>query len=519
MATYPPSPTYSNSNLQKGNVQNGTNNPPTHVQGGYGDVFILGSTLLADNPQLLGQYFKQAGYGISTLSKIQAFQFGRLQKRAVAGPITAHYEKPRPNMLMVVGAIVSNPSANTIKFSLTADQMDVEANYLGTSSYYSRPRVSEQWGLSNGTKYRVIDVDTTTVPSLHQITVQCNTGATAAADILVGTKLFYISTISGEATGQPAGLRSLQYKYQNTFEIVKETHLVSGSNMTTEVAFKPVPGSNLLYLEGLKDTELRHEMQKGNVWMFGSQATNWTDTSIPLNATVPIGGTEGLVDYARKWGYDFSYDPNNLTDADLYALSGYFNDIRVTASEVMLFEGYNVNIAFQKAFRDIINYTWVAGVSDKYMGDKMSRASSLDNKFTAEGMFYDLDVDGFKVANYTFLQTKAEEFSNAQGAGAVGYKDVFIAVPFGYTGKDDAEGVPYVGYEWRGTDGYSRENEVWINAGAGNGRAVTSAGELNAIFSKSTQYDVQNTYLRSEIAPHFALGASFIIGHPTSMTL
>lgn len=511
---------YTNPNLERGNVNNGTNNPPTHVEGGYGDVFILGSTLLADNPQILPEYFKQAGYPVSTLAKIKAFQFGRLNMvRAIQGPVTQHYEKPRPNNVLIVGAVLAQVNATTTRFALTADQMDVETSYTGAAAYYSRPRVTEIYGLGNGNKYRIVAKDTTTNPALHSIDVQCGTGATAAADILTGTKLFYVAPGKGEATGQISSLRNLQYKYQNTFHILDETHIVSGTNMTTEVRFQPVPGSNLLYLEGLKDAEMRHEMAKGNIFMFGSQATNWTDFSTPLNTNVPVGGTEGMVDFVRKWGYDFAYDPSNLTTADLYAISAYFNDIRVSTSEIMLFEGYNVNIAFQQAFADLINYTWVAGVSDRYMSDVITKQKSLDNGFDTEGMFINLGIDGFRVGNFTFLQTKAEEFSNAQGAGAVGYKDVFIASPFGKTSADNGQGVPYVGYEFRGTDGYSRENEVWINSGAGNGRAVTSAGEAKAIFSKSSQFDVQNTYLRSEIAPHFALGGSWVIGHPEAMLL
>lgn len=508
-----------NPQLEKGNVNTGIN-PPTHIEGGYGDVFILGSTLLADNPQILPEYFKQAGYPVSTLAKIKAFQFGRLNmSKATQGPVTQHYEKPRPNNVLVLGTVQSVINATTVKISLTADEMDVETAYNGAAAYYSRPRVNEVYALGNGNKYLVLAKDTTTVPSLHQITLQCGTGATAAAEIVAGTKLFYVSTAYGEATGQPTSLRNLQYKYQNTFHICKETHLVSGTNMTTEVRFQPVPGSHLLYLEGLKDAEMRHEMQKGNIFMFGSQATNWSQSSTPLNTTVPVGGTEGMVDYVRKWGYDFAYDPSNLTQADLYAISSYFNDIRISSSEIMLFEGYNVNIAFQQAFADLINYTWVAGVSDRYMSEVVSKQKSLDNGFDTEGMFINLGVDGFRVGNFTFLQTKAEEFSNAQSAGAVGYKDVFIASPFGKSSDSDAQGVPYVGYEYRGTDGYSRENEVWINSGAGNGRAVTSAGEARAVFAKSTDQDVQLTYLRSEIAPHFALGDAWIIGHPEAMLL
>lgn len=492
---------YTNPALQQGNMAPGNPNTPTHVEGGYGDVFILGSTLLADNPQLLPDYFKQAGYPITTLAKIKSFQFGRLNlNRAVEGPVTGHYEKPRPNNVLTLGAGATTVNATTVRIQLTADEMDNEVDYAGNAVRYSRPRVSEVWSLGNGSKYRIIAKDDTVNP--HTITLQAGNGAIAATEIVAGAKMFYVGTVKGEATGQVSSLRNRQYKYQNTFWICDETHIVSGTNMTTAVQFKPVPGSNLLYLEGVKDAEMRHELQKGMIWMFGSKAANWTDFSTPLKATVPIAGTQGFLDGALENGFDFEYDPNDFTEDDLYEITSYYHDIRVGTNELMMFEGNGVNKRLEIALKDRINYTWVAGVSDRYMADQMRNAKSLDSEFDPEGMFINLGIKGLSLNNFTILQTEASEFSNFQGAGAVGYKDVFIVAPFGKAGN--ADNTPYIGYEWRGTEGYSRENEVWINGGAGPDRVVT----------KSSEFDVRNTYMRSEIAPHFALLDEFVVGSP-----
>jgi hypothetical protein len=83
-----------------------------------------------------------------------------------------------------------------------------------------------------------------------------------------------------------------------------------------------------------------------------------------------------------------------------------------------------------------------------------------------------------------------------------------IAAPLGRAGEQ-ADKTPYLGYEYRGTAGYSRENEVWCDSGAGS-KAIIRKGDL----FKTSEFDAHRTYLRSEIAPHFALGEQFIVMHP-----
>lgn len=490
---------YDNPGLQQG-LQ------PSHLESAQGDVFVLGSTLLADNPQLLPTYFKQAGYPPTTLSKLRSFGFGRvnLNSKGVEGPVTGHYEKPRPNELFTVGEIVGT-DGNEITIALAEDDMVTETTTYGTYKF-SRPRVTEVWQFSDaGAQYRIIEKDRTTDP--HQITLKANADIDPEDEIIEGSQAFYIGTLKGEATGQPEPLRTRQYKYQNTFWITGETDITSGTHMTTAVRFEPVPGSNLLWLEGIKDMEMRHEAAKGKIWMFGAQAEGWSDYSDAMKADVPITGTQGLLDYALENGYDLEYDPNDFGEADIRAMSSYFHDIRVGESEILLMQGYNVNQLIETFWSDKLNYNWVIGLSERYMSEGVRNARKNSNEFTEEGMFINLGVTGFAMGNYTFLQTAAPEFNYMQGAGAVGYKDWMIAAPFGRAA--DADNTPYLGYEFRGTTGYSRENEVWVESGAGT-RAITGRSD----FLKTSQIDANRTYLRSEIAPHFALGEQFIVFHP-----
>lgn len=476
---------------------------PSHIESAQGDVFVLGTTLLADNPQLLPTYFKQSGYPPTTMSKLRVFGFGTMARKGTEGPVTGHYEKPRPNELFTVGEIV-DVDGNEITIALSEEDMVTETTSFQTS-IFSMPRVTEVYQFqAGGTLYRIINKDRTTNP--HQITLKANrNGVDPEDEIVEGAKAYRISTASGEGTGQPEPLRVRQYKYQNTFWIAKETDITSGSHLTTSVRFEPVPGSNLLYLEGLKDAEMRMEAQKGKVWMFGQQADNgaWTDYSDPLKSDVPIPGTQGLLDYALEAGYDLEYDPADFGEDDIRALASYFYDIRVGTSEIMLIQGYGINQRIETAFSDKYNYNWVIGLSDRYIGEGVRNARTLDTNFTEEGMFINLGIKGFAMGQFTFLQTAAPEFNYALGGGAIGYRDWMIATPFGLAGEA-AENRPYLGYEWRGADGYSRENEVWMNGGAGKDRVVI----------KSSEFDVQNTFMRSEFAPHFALGEQFAVIHP-----
>lgn len=494
-------PAYNNPGLQQGNE-------PTHIESAQGDVFVLGTTLLQDNPQLLSTYFKQSGYPMTTLSRIRSFGMGRLNRRGVEGPVTGHYEKPRPNETFTVGAVISS-TGNQVVIELSEDDMVTETTPFQTA-VFSRPRVTEAWGfVAGGAQYRIIEKDTTVEP--HQLTLEANIADFDPEDeIVAGVKGFYIATLKGEGTGQVEPLRVRQYKYQNTFWITDETDIVSGSHMTTAVRFNPVPGSNLLWLEGIEDMEMRHEEAKGKIWMFGQNAEAWTDYSQPLKSNVPVPGTQGLLAYALENGYDLEYDPNDFGEDDIRAIAQYYSDIRVGASEIMLMQGFGINQRIEKFWADKLNYNWVIGVSDRYMqeGVRNARMADTNNTFSEEGMFINLGVTGFAMGHKTFLQMESPEFSYAQGAGAVGYTDWMVAAPFGVAGEN-ADRTPYLGYEWRGTEGYSRENEVWCETGAGS-RAITRKGD----FYKTSEFDAHRTYLRSEIAPHFALGEQFVVVHP-----
>lgn len=500
------------------NLQDPNAGPPTHVQGGYSDNFILGSTLLADYPNLLPTYFKNGGKKVPFLNKIKAMGFVKGNLKASDSPLTGHYEKPRTKNNFGISAIISSPGSpvagKAIVVAILATDMLSRTDSFSNTTRYSRPRVGENYKFGDGNTYRIIAKDQTQNP--HQITLQPRKKTVdPTVGIVVGAKNFYVNPDKGEGTKQIKPLKAQRFKYSNGFTILDETEVVSGSNQTTKVAFKPVPGKdNLLYLEGIEDTEIRHEEAKSNFFLWSEVSDQLTDFSDLLDETVLLTGSEGLIPFIKSAGKIFNFtDVDSYDVDDAFAVANYYHDLAVGTDTVMILAGRNLLNRKDLFLKDFLDNTYVSYVvTDNYMKEGMLRAKQLDPTFSSEGMFVSLDFSGYKLSQINFIISAISEFSDTYGAGNVGMKDVQIGFPIGMFQSEDKSMVPYVGLEWRGTDGYSRENEIWSTSGAGR---ISSAGT----FTKSLEDDGTNMFLRSELAPHFGLGIQMFIQKPTATVL
>lgn len=492
--------------------------PPTNVVGGYSDHFILGSTLLADYPNLLGTYFKNGGKKVPFLNKIKAMGFVKGNTKASDSPLTGHYEKPRIKNNFGISAITVSPGSpvagKAITVAILATDMLTTTDSFGNTSTWSRPRIGENYKFGDGNIYRIINKITNVSP--HQVVLQPRKAAVdPTVGIVVGAKNFYVNPDKGEGTKQIKGLKGSRFKYQNGFTILDETDIVSGSNQTTKVAFKPVDGKpNLLYLEGIEDTEIRFEEAKSNFFLWSETSDQLTDYSAILDETVQLIGSEGLIPYIRTSGKIFNFtDVDSYDIDDAFAVSNYYHDLAVGTDTIMLLAGRNLinrKDIFLKDYLDNTNVSYT--VANSYMKEGMRNAKMADPTFNSEAMFFSLEFNGYRIGGINYIVTALSEFNDTYGAGNLGMKDVQLGFPIGMFQSEDKSMVPYVGLEWRGVDGYSRENEVWSTSGAGR---ISSSGS----FTKSMEDDATALYLRSEIAGHFALGIQMIIQKPTSTVI
>lgn len=492
--------------------------PPTHVVGGYSDHFILGSTLLQDYPNLLSTYFKNGGKKVPFLNKIKAMGFVKGNMKASDSPLTGHYEKPRTKNNFGISAITVSPGSpvagKSITAAILATDMLSTTDSFGNTSTWSRVRIGENYKFGDGNTYRVIDKITNVSP--HQVVLRPRLSTVdPTVGIVVGAKNFYVNPDKGEGTKQIKPLKGTRFKYSNGFTILDETEVVSGSNQTTKVAFKPVAGKeNLLYLEGIEDTEIRHEEAKSNFFIWAEVSDQLTDYSALLDETVQLKGSEGLIPFIKSAGKIFNFtDVDSYDIDDAFAVSNYYHDLSVGTDTVMLLSGRNLINRKDIFLKDFLNNTMVSyTVANNYMKEGMRNAKLIDKDFNNEAMFMSLDFNGYRIGQINYIITALAEFNDTYGAGNLGYKDVQIGFPIGTFQSEDKSMVPYVGLEWRGVDGYSRENEVWSISGAGR---ISSMGS----FTKSMEDDGTSMFLRSEIAPHFGLGIQMIIQKPTTTVL
>lgn len=496
--------------------QTNPNGPPTQVVGGYSDHFILGSTLLQDYPNLLGTYFKNGGKKVPFLNKITAMGF--VKKNSSDSPLTGHYEKPRTKSNFGISAIITSPSSpvagKAIVVALLATDMISFTDTLNNTSLWSRPRIGENYKFGDGNIYRVIDKNIGTNP--HQVTLQPRLKTVdPTVGIVVGAKNFYVNPDKGEGTKQIKGLKGARFKYQNGFTILDETDIVSGSNQTTRISFKPVDGKdNLLYLEGVEDTEIRFEEAKSNWYLWTTVSDQLTDYSAMLDETVPLNGSEGLIPYIKTAGKIFNFaDVDSYDIDDAFAVSNYYHDLAVGTDTVMIMAGRNLINRKDVFLKEFMDNNGVSGyVSNNYMAKGMANAKAADPSFNSEAMFMSLEFNGYRIGGINYIITALSEFNDVTGAGNLGMKDVQLAFPIGMFQSEDKSMVPYVGLEWRGVDGYSRQSEVWSTSGAGR---ISTQGAFN----KCLEDDVTALYMRSELAPHFALGIQMIIQKPATTVI
>lgn len=491
---------------------------PSHIEQAGADTFVLDSEIIKDHPRLLNQYFQSYGRKMTTLRKFGLIFPGRLNTSPSESPFTSHYEKAAQRDLVTVDSIVAGSDAGTAVITLSPDDVVSIDNGYGLTYTQSRPRVKDTLqATAMGVLFRIIAKSA----DQSEITVQSFDGSDPLDEIEAGQVLTIGAPIQGEGMDQNRPLRPRRVKYTNTFWITPETDVVSGSHLTTRVSFDVVPGSGLLFLEGLGDMVTRAEYNKGNIWLFGQQAAQGSmiDYSELLGENVGVPGTQGLLDYARQMGGEVLIDPNDFGLDDMYALAAEYHDQVIGTSEILLGQGYRINAALERNLSSLLNYNWVIGVSDRYIAESAkSNWGDPLNEDSMRGAWLSLGFTGFSLGQFTFLQTAIPEFNDSRGPGAIGYADFMISMPFGKTEVYDQAGgsnlIPYFGYEYRGTAGYARENELWMKAGAGSAAIINSKTRFNGL-TKTDEWDGVSFYERTEMAPHFARGDAFRIFRPT----
>lgn len=477
---------------------------PSHVQGGFAEVLLTPGDYFRNNPAEQQMYFRKNKLRPTFLHKLQVLGFSKgTQARWME-----HWEEPQVKETFKIGSVIT-PAAGAgqnIVLAIHADDMHTWSDDMGGTQYGSRPRATETFIMPDQVEYRIITKDESVQP--HRITVRpTDDSVNANTALTAGATAYIIGPVKAEATGQVKGLTPRVYKYTNTFAIVDETDLVSGTSMTIRSPFKAVPGKPAyFYVRGLADAETRHERHKGLRAVHGRIFDNASDYSEPFGKTFSIKGTEGFLAFAQSYGLDDPFASlGAYTVDDLFGLAGYYADLQLPYGDIAVMQGSNMAARTDVLLKDFVSDSVVDYVGTEYMGSALSAARMDAPQYNAKKLFVNFGFKGYHFGGFNFLFTGLNELNNP--APGFNFKDWQIAVPMGlFSDKKDDTMRPIMGYEYKNNPeiGYSRENEIWQIGGAGPASMV----------NKCSEYDVKYAFLRSEFGPHFSHGQWYVVQRP-----
>jgi hypothetical protein len=460
-------------------------------------------------PAEMVQVFERHSRPISYRMMMKLYGF----TRGASTPTVGHYEYPWYKDLVRVGSIVtaSAGAGNNMVIELDADSMfDPGATASGTTIKGSYPVVGDLIMLPDGNKAQIIAKDVSTDP--HRLTLRpVKSTVDLDGSVTAGENYFISDSAFGEGTGLPSGRTSRIMKYTNDFQIIKQAAITSGSELTNQAYFEPIPGTTGSFVLRVQwETMQRFEDQCDGALIFGSSIDNITTLSSQLGVDVTVKGTEGLIEFARVNGYTVNYTPGSYTTQDFDGIARIYELERIGVKEIAGWQGIDIYQEQENALQALLNGDLTANLAANRFTFSMEPNDA--HQLVDSGDFaLRIGFQAVRKSGYNFSWKSLHTFNEAIGAGAedYNYTQWSIWTPLGYT-KNKATGgtAGTVGYEYKVLNGYSRE-QVVANI---NGVGVAGSGGLSPV--AVNQYDISTIGMLSEIASHNTCANHIILQTP-----
>lgn len=481
----------------------------------FGEVggSVLNQEVVSDydiyKPNELIEVFERHSFSAGFRLMLKAMGFNR----GVSAPTTGHYEYPWRKDLVRINAIIT-PSAgagNNMVVELTAASMYATGVTVSAAAQKgSYPVVGDILMLPSGAKAFISAKNTSTDP--HRLTLT-PVDATVDLDAEItgaGTEEFFISDrASAEGSGLPAGRTGRVMKYTNEFQIVKAAAAATGSEMTNQTYFNPIPGrEGSFYLQTQYSTMYDFEQMCDGALLFGTPIDNVLINSTDLGFDVPVKGTEGLIYFAETNGYTVNYTPGALAMGDFNAISDLYEKERVGTRDIFGWFGKSYFNEVEDVLQTLLNADISAELYKRYTDDGSGMGEQPGDP---NDLFVHIGFSGLRKGQYNYAWKSLHAFNEAMGAGADAYDYDQWAIwhPLGFmTNKATGAPVPTVGYEYKQLGNYSRENVVAEIAGIG----VAGSGTPYAIASSTS--DIHRIGFVAEIAFHGACANQIVIQKP-----
>lgn len=461
---------------------------PYRYESGNAD-FLLKTDMLRRAPGAYRELAQQYQQPVLLIEILDSLGLTGVRSKAHKSPYVDFYFAHDDDRYFAIGTVATPQvsAGDPVTVNLAAGEMKVQDNRR-----FSRPRKMELIQDKYGNNWKITNKITNTGMNPHQL-VLTPMSSTTAATFTASDRFFIIGPEGAEATGQPKGLVRDWGMYSNKFAIMKETHLTSGTNMTTDqFGLYQVPGlSKWAYVEGIDEASIRHDRNKSSVIVHGQLGDNVLDYSPDFDTDVLDHSTEGLIEAIETQGVSQTYDEAAGYDlSDLKRATARLRQMRLNAADIAVIQGPTAASNVQEAIVDYlgkeVNIKYFA---KKYLGQRYKGGE----RFSAEDYFISMGFNGARIDNYNLIFREATELSSLYGddayTGGVNYDTYQFFIPL--TVRKDAKTnatMPSMQLLHRGQDagGYQRLNEIWRTGGAGP-------------IQKTDEWDVMRCFLRSEI--------------------
>lgn len=460
-------------------------------------------------PNELIQVFERHSFSAGFRLMLKGMGFNR----GTAAPTTGHYEYPWRKDLVRIGSIVTpaGGAGDPMIVALTSGSMfSTGVSVSGVAQKGSYPIVGEMLMLPSGEKAYISAKNTGTDP--HRLTLT-PVDSTVDLDSEItgsGDEEFFISDYAThEGSGLPAGRTPRVIKYTNQFQIVKAAAAATGSEMTNQTYFEPIPGrEGSFYLQTQYSTMYDFEERCDGALLWGTSIDNVFINSSELGFDVPVLGTEGMIEFGTTNGWTVNYTPGALAMGDFDTISDIYESERIGIRDIFTWQGKSYYNELENVLQTLLNADITAQLYRKFLDD----GSGIGEQPTmSEDLFVHIGFNGLKKGGYVYGWKLLHAFNEAMGAGsdAYDYDQWAIYHPLGFVrNKSNNQMMPTIGYEYKQLGNYSRETVIAEIAGVG----VAGTGTPYTI--ASNVYDIHRVGYVSEIAFHGTCANHMIIQRP-----
>lgn len=446
------------------------------VSGRYSETIVSGFDVYKPEVynQLINRYGDQGQSWFMTM-KMLGFE------RKVAADIYYHYENELKNPPFKSAGIVSAAAAGASQsITISPDSLDA-----GNRFY---PRLWFQVNYKGGKRGIITAIDVTT-PSAPVLTVKpIQTGAAYSLPaVAAGEELSIVSSAFSEGSGQPVGIVPGAVKRSNMLQIMKETASVTGSertNQTWMTGYEDVSSitgqPNSWFHINVMDIDYRMALQTSDALLFG-QSSDGSITD-PVTGNV-IKMTTGLVTTMKAQSIQATYTPGSFSVTNFDAI-GRSLQREYAGNKIGMHLGEDIYSELENAL-----VTYLANTKVDYTEELINSILPADMKARSKAI--SVNFKSLFKNERKYLINKMNEFSNRQTYGIPGSVTPGYALFIPLTTVKDPQTQEFdhhIGCRYKALGAYSRRMQTWdVNGASGN---------------MVTEFDVDNTYMRSHVGAH-----------------